>query len=101
MPNKRPENGQNRDSKGRFVSGGNPHGGRKKKPPELKQAADEALEMLIEMMHDDKTNDKLKADIGVKLYEWQYGKATQRVAGDKDEAAIRIEIPDAIRELSE
>lgn len=95
-----------RDSKGRFVKGqsgntGSNKGGRPKKPPELKAAADEALEMLIEMMHNPLTNDKLRTDIGIRLYEWQYGKATQRVSGEEGGAAIVFDIPDALKELSE
>lgn len=98
-----PENGaktdENRLSNGQFAPG-NKGGGRPRKPTELKKAADDALMWLIKMLNDPKTNDKLRADIAGKLYEWQYGKATQRVAGDGEESAIRIEMPDAIRELA-
>ena len=87
-----------RNPNGTFAPGHTAHkAGRPKKPPELKAAADEALEMLIKMARDPKTSDKLRADIGTRLYEWQYGKATQRVAGDADESAIKIEIPDALK----
>lgn len=102
-----PQNGEEtrvkRDEKGRFVKGTVPQsrGGRPKKPCELRAAADEALALLISMMHDERTASKVRAEIAVRLYEWQYGKATQRVSGDEDGGVIRVEFSDAIKELAE
>ena len=75
---------------------GNP-AGRPKKPPELREAAEQSLKILQGMLNDPGTNDKLRADIAKWMYEQQFGRATQRIAGDEDESAIKIEIPDALK----
>jgi len=88
---------------GKFAPGvsGNPKGGgRPKKPPELREAAEQSLKILQGMLNDPGTNDKLRADIAKWMYEQQFGRATQRIAGDGEESAIKIEMPDAIRELA-
>ena len=88
----------NRAKTGQFVKGvsGNPNG-RPKKPPELREAAEQSLKILQGMLNDPGTNDKLRADIAKWMYEQQFGRATQRIAGDGEESAIKIEIPDAIK----
>lgn len=80
MPEKRERTGDGRWKKG---SSGNP-GGRPRKPEILKTAGPQALELLVSMMNDEKTQDKLRADIGKWIAEMEYGKPKQAVDMDAE-----------------
>jgi len=82
-PQKRAENGTERDSKGRFVKGNcaNP-GGRPKKPVELELYAKEAPARLKAIADDPNTPVKVRADIERFFIEQVYGKAAQAVDVD-------------------
>ena len=89
-----------RDEKGKFVAGGAPVSpGRPKKPPELKDAADQSLATLIKL-RDTTDSEKLKAEICRWLYEMQYGKAKQatEIEGNVNTGAIRVELEGDIDE---
>jgi len=80
-----------RDPKtGRFVKGGNPHGGRKKLPEDLKQAfrdvCPQALETLRGILENDEARDADRIRAAEIILDRGYGKAVQAV--DLDGSAI-------------
>lgn len=80
-------NNNGRDSKGRFMAG-NPGGGRKAMPDEVKEmfkaATPMAAQLLINMMQDDEQRPELRVDCANKIIERVYGKPTQPIDSDID-----------------
>lgn len=80
QPQKRADNGDGRDAKGRFTKGNNANpGGRPKKPVELDRYAKEAPAKLRAIADDPNTPVKIKADIEKFFFEAVYGKAPQAI----------------------
>ena len=85
-----------RDKSGRFVKGtsGCSHGGRPKKPAELRNLADKSLEEIKRMIEDKETATKIRADLCKWVYEQQYGKAQQKIDMDttaKQEIVVKLD----------
>ena len=85
MPQK-PLNGQKtgRDSKGRFAKG-NPGGGRKTIPEDVKQmlkaATTDAARLLVDTMNDPEIKIETRLDCAKTVMERVYGKASQPIEG--------------------
>lgn len=78
-----------RDQNGRFLKG-NKNGGRKKIPEEVKEmfrdATPAAAKLLIDTMHNENVRLDLRIDCANKILERAYGKPTQPIDADLDNA---------------
>lgn len=85
----RPSNGKQtvRNGKGQFVKG-NPGGGRKAIPPDVKEmlaaASVDAAKLLVETMRNPEMRIDLRMDCAKEVLNRVYGKASQPIAGEVD-----------------
>lgn len=84
MPQNRKKTAKDRDEKGHFLPG-NPGGGRNKTPEDvkkmMKEAAPDAVKLLIDTVKDDNQPRKLRIDAAKELLDRVYGKSTQPIVG--------------------